>query len=130
MALQHKNCIYNLIEEDSNSPYLVLTHYLGDEKAVVLDSYVLGYPVLEIDAKAFKGCARIKEIVLPSTLQRIGIFAFAGCVSLKELDLPESVQSVEDYAFYKCTRLSKVTYNSSSIQISESAFRGCPILKK
>ena len=57
------------------------------------------YRVTVIGGEAFKGCANLRSVVLPQTIEEIGAFAFEGCISLTSLVLPASVRVVIKGAF-------------------------------
>ena len=57
-----------------------------------------------IPENAFAGMNKLKEIVLPETVQSIGKNAFKGCKSLEVINLPENVK-VDKKAFKDCKKL-------------------------
>lgn len=54
--------------------------------------------ITKIGASAFKGCDKLTDVELPSTLKKISKWAFAY-TNLKQLYLPESVTSIDGDAF-------------------------------
>ena len=50
----------------------------------------------------------IRELELPETVTRIGMYAFDGCTSLEKITIPDSVTSFGDYAFRSTTSLSEI----------------------
>jgi len=50
-------------------------------------------------AGAFKGCADLEEITIPSNVTTIGKDAFTGCAKLTEITIPDTVTSIGDGAF-------------------------------
>ena len=107
--------------------------------------------VENIGFEAFKLCANVAEIKLPSTLKRIGNLAFYGsgitsiqipssctlvedgafmsCPALKELMLPEGLDVISEGLVCYCESLKKVVIPSSVKTIEEGAFSGCSNLK-
>ena len=73
--------------------------------------------------------AKIKAIVLPSTLTEIGSGAFWRCSSLKNVVLPESVTTIGSRAFGYCTSLESITIPDSVITMGGSVFSNCTSLK-
>ena len=55
--------------------------------------------------KGFKNCENITEIILPSTLTKIGSFAFEGCKKIKAITIPASVTAIGQDAFKGCRKL-------------------------
>ena len=107
-----------------------------------------------IGAFAFNGCTSLTEVLLPSTLENIGIMAFFNCAALNNIDfeaaenlesvgfaafqncsalesvsLPDSVTSIGENAFCNCTSLSELTLSENLDNIPEYAFYGCAALE-
>ena len=61
-------------------------------------------------------------LVLPESLQTIGIHAFSNCDDLKEVVIPNSVTKIWDYAFHHCDWLSKVTIGKNVTMLGYNAF--------
>lgn len=103
--------------------------------------------VTEIDSIAFSH-SKIREIILPSTLKRIGTGAFRHCEdlhsinipdgvteigiqafshsSLKEIRLPAKLERIGDEAFFDCRNLEKIVYEGNGhLEIGARAFTEC-----
>ena len=78
-----------------------------------------------IDAYAFSESA-ITQVVIPSSVTKIGKLAFAKCASLKNITIPASVTDF-DSAFYM-SGLESVTLASGIRTVSPKAFEGCAAL--
>ncbi len=78
-------------------------------KTVVLDG------ITEIKEATFSGCTSITDLILPDTLEVIGVSAFSGCTGLNELTIPESVTTISENAFYNCTNLYYVQIDSDTV---------------
>lgn len=72
------------------------TSYVG--KVVVPDG------TTDIGDKAFLFCNGVNEVVLPDTLEGIGMCAFHGC-GFSEIKIPARCQYIADYAFLCCQKL-------------------------
>ena len=132
--------IGNLAFYDSDFNY-------GRNKVTLTDDLV------EIGAFAFAG-SYLKELTIPGSVQKIGMYACANiynlrtaklkkglttvgegmfmlCQSLKEITIPETVTTIQAHAFEQCEKLGKVTIakNSELTSIGEGAFRSCTTLK-
>ena len=59
-------------------------------------------------AGAFQGCNKLKNIIIPDSVTRIGDGTFRYCVSLTSVIVPGSVQSIGCEAFFGCTGLESV----------------------
>ncbi len=86
-----------------------------------------------IGEDAFRECASLASIELPSTLTRIGNSAFYKCTSLTHIDLPEGLTYIGDFTehantFRGCTSLTSINLPSGLIYISTDVFRECTSL--
>ena len=92
------------------------------------DVIVVPEGVIEIGHKAF--CeAKQGEVILPSTLKRIGSFAFSDCRYLKKITLPEGIQELGFYSFAD-TGLEDINFPSSLMKIDNCAFQNTPFFEK
>ena len=89
----------------------------------------LGTGILGIEAQGFKGCTKLTQIGLPSTLEVIGDGAFMGCKSLKSIVIPEGVEVIPSKCFSHCTSLVQVSLPNSIKRIEREAFSMCSKLK-
>ena len=69
----------------------------------------------------------IPKIILPKTLNYIGLAAFAGS-SLESIEIPEGVEFLRGDTFQGCHDLEKIEIPVSMVRIGE-AFNGCYALK-
>lgn len=81
---------------------------------------------VNIEDGAFSNCPALREVNLPTNLNRIGSSAFAGCGSLESITIPEGVTDIEGYAFSN-TPLKAVVIPKSVLRLS-TAFQRCPQL--
>lgn len=89
---------------------------------------------------------KLKEVVLPSTVTKVGAFAFNGDKALQAINLENvqeigntafqnnkalpqlqlnSVKSIEKYAFNGCRKLQSLTLGQSDVQVGKGAFAAC-----
>ncbi len=71
---------------------------------------------LEIGNSTFRGCDRLSNISLPSTLTSIGDSAFEGCIRLGTVYIPPSVSSIGYDAFLSCENLTLDTSDNPIAQ--------------
>ena len=81
-----------------------------------------------IDNDAFKNNTKLKEVILPSTLKRIGSSAFEG-TSLAKVELPSGLTYIGNNAFANNKALTEVAIPKSVIS-AYGAFSGDENLKK
>ena len=84
-------------EED---PYYSKPAYLGENETV--KKVVIPEGVTTIESYAFAGMTALEEVVLPSTLNKIGLGAFYGCTNLTKINL-DNVQFINERAFMGCS---------------------------
>ena len=124
----------------------------------VPDHSFYGLPIENLDLAevetianyAFSNCAKLKDLVLPNSLQTIGQRAFSGDSSLLSVTIPTSVVTAMDantfenctsmqnatvlnntigsFQFNNCSSLKEVTLSNNIMSIANSAFQGCVAL--
>ncbi|RYD40808.1 MAG: leucine-rich repeat domain-containing protein, partial [Verrucomicrobiaceae bacterium] len=75
----------------------------------------------------FYGCDKLKEVVIPATVKRIGERAFYNCRGLPELTLPAALEEIAPKAFVNCARLRNIEIPSSVTVIGDNAFKNSGI---
>lgn len=69
------------------------------------------------------------DVMIPTTVRRIGKQAFIGC-KFTNVTIPKSVIEIGEKAFYGCENLTEISIPSSVKTIGEKAFYNCPRLKR
>lgn len=108
---------------------------------VIIADYINGLPVVSVGRYAF--CHEtvhnmVETIVIPNTVETIGVGAFAlgspddgmGDPSyltstIKHIDIADGVSFISSYAFYYCTGLTSITIPDSIKSIGQFAFEEC-----
>ncbi|MCM1350393.1 MAG: leucine-rich repeat protein [Prevotella sp.] len=62
---------------------------------------------------AFIHSSSIERIVLPETIESIGVSAFSGCTNLTTLVLHHPITTIEKNAFYQCSHLENIYYQGT-----------------
>ena len=75
---------------------------------VTIPSKLGGYPVTEIDGRAFYKCTDLTSITIPNNVTSIGDFTFIGCTGLTRVTIPDSVTSIGMEAFEDCIGLTGI----------------------
>ena len=83
--------------------------------------------ITSIEPYTFCGCASLKTIHIPDTVEVIGKGAFSG-TSIKELTTPENVTTIEASAFAG-TSIEKLIILEGVTTIEDNAFSNCESLK-
>ena len=80
----------------------------------------------------FSACLSLKEITIPYSVKRIGIWSFQNCIELDVITLPEGVEEIAREAFAHCAKLKTVVLPESIKLIKnyrsppETPFHGSP----
>ena len=72
---------------------------------------------------------KLKTLVIPDGVMRIGEREFCKCSALMSIIIPSSVTSIGDMAFWRCESFSSITIPDSVTSISNYAFWGCRSLE-
>ena len=78
--------------------------------------------VTTIGEQAFISTAAA-SVILPETLEEIGIYAFSDADNLEEIEIPGSVYKISDEAFSYCDILKNVTLSDGLTIMGEDVFR-------
>lgn len=107
--------------------------------SVAQEVYVNGEPLIDIvipssvtriGAYAFANCKSAKTLTLPEEMNTIGLGAFYGCSGLASVIIPSSVSSIEALAFYGCSGLQKVKIMGKICTMGDLPFAGAKLLRK
>ena len=74
-------------------------------------------------------CYELQEIILPKTVQKIGVEVFYNCDSLINVNMQNNVVSLGKGAFYDCESLNQIVLSTGIKKIPNEAFRGCSSLE-
>ena len=75
-----------------------------------------------IGVAAFDCCVKLKEVRLPSSLQKISDFAFRNCCNLEAIEIPENVTEIRHYAFDSCVSLKYIYLNRNIKRLGDNPF--------
>jgi len=68
---------------------------------------------------------KLKEIVLPNTINELDIGCFANQTNLEKINIPNSIKKIPDYAFYNCEKLDGIVLPEGVKIIGNQAFENC-----
>lgn len=114
-----------------NGDEVIITGYAGSHElhAVTVPDKIDERPVTAIGNCAFMSKTNITELVLPATVNAIGVEAFAQCSKLVKINIPDAVVSVGDAAFSK-TALIEIKLPATLVSLGDGAFADCTALTK
>ena len=67
--------------------------------------------------KAFNGCQKLKEVILPESVKDIRSNCFKDCHLLEKINIPVSCQHLGDDVFFNCYNLSQIDYSGTKDQL-------------
>lgn len=79
--------------------------------------------------RMFWACTSIESIVLPNSIDSIGVGAFWKAIELKNLSIPNRVKKIHSTAFGACNKLEHLTLPSQLESLGGYAFSHCKHLK-
>ena len=98
-------CINETILIDDEPPYAGVKRCDPDAAGtVVIPAEINGFPVKGIGDNAFRGCEKVKEVVLPEGLRSIDQ-SFLQCSALERVNIPRSVYAISEFAFFDCDQV-------------------------
>ena len=74
-----------------------------------LKTLVIPEEVKRIGKRAFYECGTLTSVTIPKSVTSIGDWAFSGCSGLKSITIPDSVTSIGWGVFYGCSGLTSIT---------------------
>ena len=86
--------------------------------------------VTKVHDEAFKGCNKLKEVVLSEGVTAIGNGSFKDCKKLKRVVLNNGLKQIGDDAFANCSSIERISIPSTVTILDNRAFAGCCSLKQ
>jgi len=82
----------------------------------------------ELPSSIFNKKEKLKSVILPSGLTKIGIGAFWNCSGLERIVLPPTIQVIDRFAFQLCIKLKSITFPENLESIGGATFASCSAL--
>lgn len=95
-----------------------------------VEQVILPDSIESIGVNAFYNCSFLKSINLPDGISVIGGGAFSRCSSLTQIELPRGISGIISDTFEDCVKLAEITIPRNVQKIGAYAFSGCQSLKK
>ena len=95
-----------------------------------LKEIVLPETLQSIGVEAFGGLGTLENLVIPDSVTAINGFAFCGCSALKHIRLPKRISGIDAYSFHNCLRLEEVIIPEGITYIGNNAFENCHSLRQ
>lgn len=87
------------------------------------------FKVISVYDNAFMSSRDVTSVVLPSSIETIGISAFDGCKNMTSITLSENIHTIGTNAFYECSALTSIELPANLTEIGEYAMQCCSSLK-
>ena len=115
------------VENDAliNKQDMTLVRFLAPE---ITGTYEVAQGIRAIGPGAFELDEQLSRLVIPDSVEKIGVEAMAYCSGLEEIVIPDSVLAIGDSAFFRCTGLRSVTIPDSVTEIGADVFNDCQSL--
>lgn len=112
--------------------YEIYSPGLGYVKEIVIDrkklkNIILPQSVEKIGRHAFTKNSVLSDFQIPESVTSIGIEAFSGCSSIDSIKIPSGVTEISDYAFKECTSLKHISFTNGLKSIGKETFAYCAI---
>jgi len=72
---------------------------------------------------------KLKEVIIPDTVTRIGVYSFQAALSLESINIPASVKIIDEGAFEDIQELRSLILNEGLESIGNFTFSGCEKLE-
>ncbi|AMC93720.1 hypothetical protein AOC36_06905 [Erysipelothrix larvae] len=79
--------------------------------------------------RTFSNCQSLESVMFEDGLVQLGVEVCLNCVKLREVILPQSLETISKLAFSSCVSLTEIIIPDSVIEIGNSVFRDCKSLK-
>ena len=122
---------YIPFEITADTRYIIGYKDIDNEDLVIPSTFEYNnkkYKVVSIADNAFDGCYKIRSVVLPEGVQKIGCCAFRNCENLENIKLPTTLTEILEGAFVG-SYLEKVIIPEGIIKIEDDTFSNCKYLK-
>ncbi len=91
--------------------------------------YEIPSTVKKIGTMAFGGAINLEEVVMPESVEEIGVGAFMAATSLKKINISSKVKSIPVVVFYCCADLETLVLPEGLEELDMSSFGVCVSLK-
>ena len=122
---------------------VTITGYTGSDEHVVIPSEIEGLPVKAIGdtfeehgnfsygiGYAFNSNKTLKSVVIPDTVESLGVMSFASCEALETVQFSANLRVIDQDAFFYCRALKEVILPDSLQELRKGAFLACYALEK
>lgn len=133
--VQTDNAEYEVTAAENGVREVAYTGISKKEQTVYIPSsiYINGivYKVTAIADKAFDADKKLRGVIIPSTVRKIGNYAFRNCTKLTAVTIPKNVKTIGKNAFSGCTSMKSVALKGNKLTtIGQGAFQNNKNLTK
>lgn len=93
------------------------------------ESYTVPQGTSTLSSGSFRGCTKLKEVVVSDSVTMISDSVFAYCDGLESITLGSGVKTISRIAFQGCSGLTYVKFPAGVTEIEDMAFDSCSNLE-
>ena len=116
--------------DDARAEVIGIRSEAGDVSVLEIPAHWKNYRIVQIAPYALKGLARLTRLILPDSIESIGLEAFALCTALERVEFGGNLMLIDAFAFRDCTSLRELRFDRAPECVMESAFAGCYALNE
>ena len=128
--------IHTLCKVTNNSPHFTIKDdlfFTADLSTIIAclsdkNEFVIPNQVKTIGVSAFES-RLVSSVIISNYVTHIEYRAFARCDKLRNIIIPKSVEVLEKHAFHACRNLESITIYNPTIQLNSWAFEACDKLR-
>lgn len=123
--------IQYVIDFDENVSYVLGPEDMSITTAEIQSSVTYNgntYNVVELLNNCFAECKSLSNVVIPSSVTKIGEKCFQGCSSIVSIEIPNSISYLPVNCFASCYRLVDIQIPTSVGEIKSGCFINCTSL--
>ena len=97
---------------------------------VLGDTLVVQDRIRIINRQSLSRQSKVKAVILPESIEEIGVEAFYHCENLDSIYIPNNLRIINPYAFAECVKLKSLNLSICLTHIGDGAFDRCDNLTK
>lgn len=121
----------NNIIKEITIPANVKSYGYNALKGAQIEKAIIAEGTKDLPNFLFQDCTKLKEVILPESLEKIDASVFGGCTSLEYMEIADTVNIDSAFSLFRdCVNLKKVKLPSTMKKIPQYMFSGCISLEE
>ena len=130
-----ENTENGVLTYDVYSDHAEVERYEGTDLELIIPEEIGGVPVtiigdVSISSRTLWECLPLQRVILPETIEKIGVNAFYNCEELVHVEMHNHLQQIGSAAFLHCSSLKEITIPDSVTSLGKAVFIDCTSLEK